>query len=344
MTTIQLENLATGALYYLLTRYQAAAQAFLHLIRQAAPSLPEPLEFQTQARWEDGGIPDMIGLHNDVQVLLIESKFWAPLTRNQPVTYINRLSSSVGGLLIVICPAERTSRLWAEITDRCSSAGMVLGAMTRLSPGFQTSTVGHQRQLALVTWDVLLSSLESALKTAGEVKGIADVDQLRGLCERIDQEELKGVSLVASGDHWKKELNRMVDAIVDGLVRRGHAHTGGYRATPGPGYYKRYMTFHGLRDWCVEWNLDYLDHFGRTSLWLTTTVKKPLKARLTQLASHLSGPYHFVGKQLLIPLCGSDGLARTELLNEVLNKAEEVGLHLEKTASGDGDPLRPTTR
>lgn len=347
MLTIQFENLATGALCYLLNRYEPAAKAFIRLARQAAPYLPERLEFRTQVRWEAGVIPDMVGLHNNVQVLHIESKFWAQLTRNQPVSYINLLPESPGGLLLFICPAKRTLHLWDEITGCCSSAGMAVGPTTLLAPGFQATSVGRQRQLALVTWEMLLSKLEFAIARTDQAAGIADLDQLRGLCERIEHEELKPVSLhdpVASGDHYMEDLNRFADDIVDGLVAGGHAQIGGYRATPGAGYYKRYMMFHGLRDWCVEWNLDYPKRFEHTSLWLTTTVTRPLKHRLTQFASLLSIPCHFVDNQLLIPLSGSEGLGRTELLRDVIQKIEQVGLLLEKTAAGEGSPLRPTTR
>jgi hypothetical protein len=347
MSTIQLENLATSALYFLLTRYPLAAQGFINLAKQAAPFIPDSIQFKTQARWEDAGIPDMVGTHSDVEVLLVESKFWAHLTSNQPVTYIKRLSPSVGGLLLFICPTERFTRLWAEITNRCLSKKIMLSATTHLSPGFQVSTIDDQTRLAILTWDVLLSSLESVLATAVQSTGVADVDQLRGLCERIDQEELKGLDLldpVISGDQWKQDLNRMVDDIVDVLVARSHGPAGRYRATPGQGYYKRYMTFHGMVNWCVEWNLEYLGRFGQSCLWLTTTMYTTVKARLLGLASLLQSPYHFVGNQLIIPLGGADGLSRSELLIQILNQVEEVALHLESTSPKEDDPQHPTTR
>jgi hypothetical protein len=104
------------------------------------------------------------------------------------------------------------------------------------------------------------------------------------------------------------------------------------------------MTFRGLMNWCVEWNLDYLGRFGHTSLWLTNTVTRPLKHRLTKFASLLPGPYHFVDNQLLIPLGGFDGLARTELLHDVIQNIVQVGLLLQASSAEEGASLRPTTR
>ncbi len=75
MTTIQLENLATGALYYLLTKYPPAADAFHEFLVPAAPSLPPGLQYRTQAVVTGGGIPDMVGLLDGAEVLLVESKF-----------------------------------------------------------------------------------------------------------------------------------------------------------------------------------------------------------------------------------------------------------------------------
>jgi len=344
LSTVQVENLATNALDYLFTKYPAAAEAFVGLARQAAPSLPEPLQFRTQARWEDGAIPDMVGLHDKVQVLLIEAKFWAGLTSNQPVTYLNRLPESSGGLVLLICPAQRTQRLWEQVTGRCSAAGMVMSPTTVLKPGFQATSVGPQRYLAQVTWDVLLSELESAMSEAGRAEGVTDLDQLRGLCERIDEEALRPLSLLDSSESAELDLTCFVDEIVSGLVASGHAQTEGYRATPGAGYYKRYMKLHGWGNWCVEWNVDYISRFGQTSLWLSTTMNKAQKLRLEQLGSLLGDRCRVAGTQFLIPLAGPDGFARIELLQDVMEKISEVRQSFVASAHEDGSAQRPATR
>ena len=99
------ENLATEALAFILNRYPIAREAFARHCSQYHKSLLPITGFNTQD-WsaEDDAIPDLIGMSGERTPLIVEVKFQAGLTQNQPTTYLQRLiDSGDGGLLLFQC-------------------------------------------------------------------------------------------------------------------------------------------------------------------------------------------------------------------------------------------------
>jgi hypothetical protein len=87
------ENLATEALNYILGRSDEARDALVRFARLTVPALEGELRFRTQDFLsDDGAIPDLVGVgKGGATPLVIEAKFDAGLTDNQPVTYLRRL-------------------------------------------------------------------------------------------------------------------------------------------------------------------------------------------------------------------------------------------------------------
>ena len=179
----QAENMATEALAYILCQHPAASDAFTAVARDFEPSLPEKLIFRTQAHGEDGAIPDLIGADANGEPLLVEAKFWAGLTPNQPVTYLRRLPVG-SGLLLFIAPEARRELLWSELVRLSTVAGLEIGADR---PGETVRTVaGHT--LALTSWKRALVAVRAGLELAGDHDGLSDLRQLEGLTELQDRE------------------------------------------------------------------------------------------------------------------------------------------------------------
>lgn len=104
LLTNQIENVATDALAHLLSQYYFVADAFIEYISSVGIALPKNLTIKTQAKWQDAAIPDLVGLDEEGHhILIVESKFWAPLTPNQPTTYIERLPHDTPALLHLHC-------------------------------------------------------------------------------------------------------------------------------------------------------------------------------------------------------------------------------------------------
>jgi hypothetical protein len=84
------------------------------------------------------------------------------------------------------------------------------------------------------------------------------------------------------------------------LLDRGIISTEGYQATPGPGYYKRYLSITGLpkSDWCLEYNNGFREKYPTTHLWLTVR-KTPESTKLFIKATIVNFTF---GKHIIIPL------------------------------------------
>ena len=87
------ENLATESLVYIVGQSLVAKRALLSFIyNHLGLSLPETVVFRSQESGSDGSIPDIIGSTPDDELaVIIEVKFWAGLTDNQPVSYLKLL-------------------------------------------------------------------------------------------------------------------------------------------------------------------------------------------------------------------------------------------------------------
>lgn len=272
----QQENLATEALCYLLTKSETCAA---ELIRMATgkPIVEEPLHFQTQVAGEKGTIPDLVG--RDVsgrERILVEAKFWAGLTDNQPVNYLARLSTAGSGALLFVMPEKRLDILEPEILKRCESAGI---AFTRYENGYSGTiryfSVGCHL-LALVSWKQLLGRLRQAVTDSGQYAFASDIEQLDCFCGSFDDpafQPLTSDDLAPVHAHRFMKLKSLVDAVTEGLKKDGLATTDGMRATPLQSGYCRYMK---IRSWCCDIRLDY-DRWSslvETPLWLATTGKE----------------------------------------------------------------------
>ena len=87
--TSQSENLATEGLYYILSNSSAARAGLMRFMTNIDSGFSDELSFKTQVMTEEKAIPDLIGFDKDNnQICIIESKFWAGLTHNQPITYL----------------------------------------------------------------------------------------------------------------------------------------------------------------------------------------------------------------------------------------------------------------
>lgn len=183
--TTQFENLATESLLYLLEQYSEARVAFVDLASTVGYVGPRDLTFATQVHMEYGSIPDLVGTtEGGTNVLLVESKFWASLTPNQPTGYLNRLPQNGEGMVLFIAPERRYEELWQQLVARCNSEGFEISDETGESPTWCVARTSKGR-VAFVSWSFALGHLEGRLEKAGQDRGAHEVWQLRGLCQRL---------------------------------------------------------------------------------------------------------------------------------------------------------------
>ena len=337
---IQLENAASDCLYFILTSYPGAADSLMGYLSPAGVALPSPLEFTTQVMWEHaGGRPDMLGMKGELAFLVIEAKFGAPLTNNQPINYVEYLPKDGGGILLFLAPAARVEELWQTLNDRCVSARIPLGPRTECRTGLFAATLRGTNRLAITSWESLLSTLLHDLSPLSESRAHAEVLQLSALCERLLSGELApSMGLVEPhADKRDRQLRAMVDAVVAKLVEAGLANTKNYRATPGPGYYKRYMTLSGRINWCVEFNTEYWARFGESLIWLSNNFKWTSADDRAALDAGLANSTRHIRKEILIPLLARHARSEAEALEQMTVQASAVAKLLASTPSAIGE-------
>jgi len=114
--------------------------------------------------------------------VVIENKFWAPLTEHQPVSYLRHLPDDQSGALLFVAPAERIPTLWDELTQRLGNEGFAL-IDEHEQDDVKSATVGPrgQRVLLITSWTRVLDVLQSAAEKQRRPELLCDLTQLRGL-------------------------------------------------------------------------------------------------------------------------------------------------------------------
>ncbi|PLS83931.1 MAG: hypothetical protein CYG60_20590 [Actinobacteria bacterium] len=324
------ENIATEALNYVLNRSTVARRAFVQYASEAGVDLPETLCFRTQETGSDGAIPDLVGLDGEGrQVLLVEAKFWAGLTDNQPVAYLERLPPRTHGLLLFVAPTTRFPTLWPELLQRCRDAASTVEEVREVAEDFRAARVRQDRTLALASWRAVLAFILRALETEREILAASDVQQLQGLCERMDSDAflpLRSEELTSDTGARIRQYCEIVNLVTDEASAAGVASIKGYRSAGGAGYYGRFLALCGNQCF-LQFNAALWAKRRATPLWLRidgAEAKRWLREALASL--ELAEPPRLIpdGDALHVPLDLPTSVEKQEVVAAVFEQVEEV--------------------
>ena len=177
--------------------------------------------------------------------LLIEAKFRAGLTRNQPVTYLCRLPDGMATALLFAVPPDRIPEVWIGLKQRISDESSLLLSNEHIDSEVRWASVGEDRKIVLTSWRFLLDNI-AAQATSINAQTVGDLHQLQGMVELrgFSSQRPLGTDFPRSLPH----LYALVDDTVDLLVARGIAEIpkGAYRPSVQGSYSVKYMTFCGL--------------------------------------------------------------------------------------------------
>ena len=268
--TQRTEDIAVEALGYILNKSAASREALDDVVRTGVRNANPVARVRTQVIGPDGARPDLVGLdEGNAERLLIEAKFWAELTPNQPVAYIDRLPSEGPSVVLFVAPDERIGSLWPQLRQRLQSAGKTFSDVDAERKCLYFD--GTQRHLMLVSWTGLLDRIAVRTTAAEEPDIEADIRQLRGLADFADEKRFEPIR--ASGEDFgpdsqrMRDLRRLVDAATDRGVSAGWASKKGLNRTPRSYGYGRYLRLGGTVVWFGV-NTDRWEHDGQTPLWL----------------------------------------------------------------------------
>ncbi len=219
------ENVANSSVAYLLNEYQAARAALAHVIEMDSV----PYYYVTELATKSNGRPDVTGLNaNGDKMVIIEGKFWANLTENQPVHYLEELSE--GGKLLFLTPEKRICSLKTEIDRRLD---------------------GVNDRVEVCSWNKFLTLVEAENRKNYNDALASDLAQFRELCRRMDDE---GMAPLSASDldpmHGRMSyyFSEIIDACNHALRDWEHSNFNGLRTTATKNGYGFY--FHGFGFGC----------------------------------------------------------------------------------------------
>ena len=136
---------------------------------------------------DQGGYPDLtLRDENHRARIFLENKFWAGLTENQPVGYLENLPTDQLAALFFIVPQRRITAIWGELTRRCQDADIALVNMCDEN-GVMSARIAPaaQHTLLVTSWTRVLEVLMDAVPVAEAPDLASDIVQLRGLTTQI---------------------------------------------------------------------------------------------------------------------------------------------------------------
>ena len=246
------EDLSTEALAYILNRSGAARTAFRDLLQQGEAHVSPICEVQTQVVEEGGERPDLVGLDDEgKEHVLMEAKFDALLTENQPVNYLRYLPRDRSSALLVVAPRRRLEWLWAEMVQRiCAEDDFTVGDKRR-GESVISAHVGNGRTFMLTSWDHLLGLIESRVQADVDEGTLRSIAELQGV---VDYENLNAFhapsgQLSDLDDENRERLRKLVHGAIEAGRQEGWADTTGYAPAYSVSGYVRYFKMHDVSMW-----------------------------------------------------------------------------------------------
>lgn len=335
------ENIAIEALGFILSRSGAARAGLRGHFNVCGVQLPDDLRFVTQSTGDDGARPDIEGITGDgIKVCVVECKFWAGLTANQPVAYAERLPDDQPGVLVFIVPSLRLNALWGEIATRLKNANMVLGPRKTHSAETMYAEFGAGHGFVLTSWRDVLGAVTTAMSANNETDGLENAKQLLGLCDRMDEsaflpfrsDEVTSVDIPRRYIQLSQLANDVCDQLVQSDICSNKTLDGGrLTAASSPTLTGRYIraskTVLLVCFDCGAWS-----RYMSSPLWLKVDQARYPWARKAFSAYGLANGYeNFMvedGKELAVPLQVVPEVERDRIMDILCRQVTEISEHL----------------
>jgi len=239
------ENVANSSVAYLLNEYPAARAALKSILDMDNV----PTRYVTELSTTSNGRPDVTGIDMDGnKPVIIEGKFWANLTPNQPNNYLNELAS--GGKILFLAPHSRVDSLKVEIQNRLNR---------------------EDERIVISSWDTFLTLVERENSKGYSHKLDADLIQIRALCQKMDTEGMPPLSVSDLDPMIGRVTAQFADVIdeCNALLREWeHADFTGLKTTStkyGHGFYFR---SYGFGCWLGLDSHKWFVRDNHTPIWL----------------------------------------------------------------------------
>ena len=273
------EDIASEGLAYILNRSTIASEAVRKIVKnECGIDLPD-LSFRTQVSGEKLERPDITGFDEHARErLIIEAKFWAALTANQPVEYLKRLSGE-NNVLMFVCPDLRVRLLWDELVRLIQIANIEVS----LDDQRQIASFPNNCYLIIKTWDQILHHVKESLLQGEDRSLVSDIDQIIGFCNKIDDIAFMPILQQDLSPSIGKRIYSyysLIDKIIDTLKRKVEVNLSGLKATAQYGGYIRYFKVGNL-GLSLILNFKYWYEISETPFWIGVQIVNEGKGEWT---------------------------------------------------------------
>ena len=265
------EDIATEALAHILVNSAASIEALNDVVQSGVQGVKPIKAVRTQVLDAGSSIPDMVGFDDEgKERVIVEVKFWAGLTDNQPNAYLNRLPDDGPAALVFLAPDDRIRYLWPELRGRVERQY----ALSLVEAERKCFRVGDtQRHLMLVSWTGLLDSMAARSGDAEEPAGIGfGIRQLRSLARYAGTGAFKPIlrdeQVGEDSEQRKRDFIQLIEAATWRGVEEGWASRKGSRVVRYSGEYGRYIYLSGLAWVWFGIQLKRFESTGESPLWV----------------------------------------------------------------------------
>ena len=249
------EDIAVEALGHILSASEAARAALSDVVAAGGARVGPIVRVRTQVTGKKGARPDLAGFdESGLERVLIEAKFAAGLTENQPVAYLKRLQRLLDGrptALLFVSPAARVESLWAELRRRAATSGIALESFRKAGGVRSAALAGGGPRLLLASWTALLDRMQDRVVIVADSQAEADIQQLRGLADREDKDVFRPVRSEELRDQTSPLLVLLLQDVVDGAIVRAKRRRVAMkpRKKPQPWGYGQWLRLAGVDVW-----------------------------------------------------------------------------------------------
>ena len=338
--TAEIENAATEALAYILTRSAKSREALDDLVRSGVQEVASIVRVRTQSVGKGGTKPDLVGVdENGEERVLIEAKFQADLQSTQPNGYLDRLPDNGPAVLMFLVPEDRVTRLWARLREKVNETG---NALQETDSERKCMRVGEtDRHLVVVSWASLLDCLAARTRYENDKDAEENIRQLRGLSEYAQATTFRPISghdkefgRGPEAEQRDRQLRLLIDRATDQAVNEGWLTRNGLNRTPRRYGYGRYISFTqtGVVPWFgINYDL-YEQSGGITPLWLHTGPPNNKRGWVNREQFDALGlAFDMTNQQSWLPLALEPEAEFSELVTVIVRQLEEVAVILDNS-------------
>ena len=265
------EDIASKSIAYILEKSNSARNIINSIIKNKTDLDFNNVKYLTQSIGKNKERPDISGIDDKgIEKIIIEAKFWASLTFNQPVEYLRRLKENT--VLIFICPKLRKFSLFDELTVKLNEADILF------TKNNNTIVTTENKYIFIIDWMYILETMKQALLENNEINYASDVDQIIGFCEIVDNNTFLPIKDEDLSPSIARRINSyydLIDKIYDKLVIEINARIKYNEKSKGTlkstGQRFGYSKYFYIEKYCITLELHFIfwKTIADTPFWLT---------------------------------------------------------------------------